>query len=249
MFRACMSLLVATVIVILLGPPLLLIGLIHPAPRLVNWASWFWARSVLRTLGVRLRVEGLSRTIAETPCFFVGNHQSALDIPLLIMALYGNVRFMAKDTLFRIPIFGWVLSRYGYVPIKRGSPRTTAAAIDDMILRLKRRPISTVVFPEGTRSPDGELLPFHQGTMKICGRAELPVVPFSIDGSRALHQRGTLHARPGEVRLRFAKPISVGEVAAMTSLELMHRVRAQIESGLTRHQIGATVLPTPCIVT
>jgi len=242
-----MTLLVATVIVIVVGTPLLLIGLIYPAPRLVNWASWFWAWSVLRTIGVQLRVEGLSPTIADTPCFFVGNHQSALDIPLLIVALGGNVRFLAKDTLFRIPIFGWVLSRYGYVPITRRSPRSTAAILEEMIVRLRRRPISMVVFPEGTRSVDGELLPFHRGTMKICARTELPVVPFSIDGSRALHRQGTLRSCPGEVRLRFAKSISAKEVAAMSSEELMHRVREAIEAGLS--PIGATVRPVPCIVT
>ncbi len=170
--------------------------------------------------------------VDHSSTLLIGNHQSALDIPILVVALRGRVRFMAKSNLFHIPVFGWALWRYGYVPIHRTQPRRTRERLQRMFGELGRKPISFVLFPEGTRSSDGRLLPFRKGAMKICQRGGLPVVPFCIDGSVAVCPRNQLRVHPGPVRLTFFREIPVPEVASMSTAELHDRVRESIAEGL-----------------
>ena len=240
MIRASLTFFVATLLVVLVGTPVLLIGLVYPAPVFMTWGSAFWLRVILVIAGVRVRVEGTEHLAEETSKFFVGNHQSALDIPILVAVLHGRIRFMAKEALFRIPLFGWIIRRYGHVPIDRSHPRATFRTLRKMIERLERRPISFAVFPEGTRSPDGRLLPFRKGTMKICQRAGLSVVPFAIHGSLAVHERGRFRVRPGVVRIVFAKPIPASEVTGLTGTELHDRVREAVACGLARLRPAAS---------
>lgn len=232
MIRALLTVLVASLVVIVIGPPLLLLGLIYPSRWAIARGSEFWARAILWAAGVRLTIEGTEHIAAESPKFFMGNHQSALDIPILIAALRGDVRFMGKDTLFRIPLFGWVILRYGYTPVHRSRPRVTLQTLNRMLARIRERPISLAVFPEGTRTRDGRLLPFRKGTMKIGRRAGLPIVPFSIDGSMAVNSRDKFRAVPGRVRLTFSEPIPAEEIAAMSPTELHDRVHEAVLRGL-----------------
>jgi 1-acyl-sn-glycerol-3-phosphate acyltransferase len=225
-----MSLMVATI-----GVAALLAGIVYPSRRLIASASLLWARGILLFSGVHLTIEGRQHIEDGVPRFYMGNHQSALDIPILIVALRGDVRFMAKDGLFRIPIFGWVLRRYGYAPVNRSRARTTLRSLDQMIGRIRRQPISFAVFPEGTRSRDGALLPFRRGTMKIGQRSGLPIAVFTIDGSMDVHHRDRFAATPGPVRLTFSEPIPAEEVAGMTPTELHDRVVATIS-----RQLGGT---------
>ena len=240
MIRASLTFFAAALLVVFLGTLVLLIGLVYPAPVFMTWGSAFWSRVILVTAGVRVTVQGTEHLAEDASKFFVGNHQSALDIPILVAVLHGRIRFMAKETLFRIPLFGWIIRRYGHVPIDRSRPRATFRTLQRMIARLERRPISFVVFPEGTRSTDGRLLPFRKGTMKICQRAGLSVVPFAIHGSSAVHERGRFRVRPGAVRIVFEKPIPASEVTGLTATELHDRVREAVARGLARLCPAAT---------
>lgn len=247
MFRALITALAMSLVVLVLGTAALLIGLIYPSRRVIAFASLVWSRVILFLAGVRLTIEGKERVADGIPRFFMGNHQSALDIPILLYALDGHVRFMAKDTLFRIPVFGWVLLRYGYAPIDRSSPRVTLRTLGRMLERLRRSPISLAVFPEGTRSSHGGLLTFRRGTMKVGQRSGLPIVPFSIEGSLAVYNRERFAANPGPVKLIFAEPIPPEEVAAMSTTELHDRVKA-----IVARQLGQTeepkITPAPGLV-
>jgi 1-acyl-sn-glycerol-3-phosphate acyltransferase len=231
---------VMTLLALVLGTIALLIGLVYPSRRVIAFAAVVWSRAILSLAGVRLTIVGKELVADRVPRFFMGNHQSALDIPILLLALDGHVRFMAKDTLFRIPVFGWVLMRYGYAPINRSSPRVTLRTIERMLERLRRTPISIAVFPEGTRSSDGQLLTFRRGTMKVGQRSGLPIVPFSIEGSLAVYSRDRFAAHPGPVKLIFAESIPAEEVATMSTLELHDRVKATIA-----RLLGQTHEPEP----
>jgi len=222
------------------GGALVLIGLFRRSRAAVAWVSYTWARNVLAVCGVRLTIEGLHHLPDGEASFLIGNHQSALDIPIVIMARKGDVRFMAKSTLFRIPIFGQALRMYGYVPVDRTRARITLDALNRMYARVNRDPISLVVFPEGTRSSDGQLLPFRRGTMKICRRVGLPVVPFAIAGSHLVTPPNRLRAYPGHVRLTFGKPMPASEVAAMSNEELHDRIRQLISDMLDQPSEAAT---------
>ena len=232
MIRPALVVLVFAMCIAVLGVPLLAAGLVYPSRRLFAWVSTAWARLMLLSCGVRLTVEGTEVIRPGKPMFFVGNHQSALDIPILIILLRGHVRFMAKDSLFRIPIFGWIMSRYGNVPIVRHKPRLARRELERMVESLERRPISFVAFPEGTRSPDGRLLPFRKGTMKICQRAGLPIVPFALDGSADVYRRKELRVRAGPVHLRLAAPIPFEEATSMSVQALHDRVRSCVAEEL-----------------
>jgi len=211
------------------GLPVFLLGVIYPSRKIVAWAARTWAHSMLGISGARLTIEGAAGLDDGRPRFFVGNHQSALDIPIIVAALGGDVRFMAKKSLFYIPIFGWVLSRYGFVPVDRTNARKAHGKLEQMIERLRKSPISFAAFPEGTRSRDGSLQPFRKGTLKICQRSGLPVVPFSIEGTLVVHHRDAFfHAYPGPVRLKFGKPITAEEIAEMAPGELYDRVRMTV---------------------
>ncbi|MBU0719695.1 MAG: 1-acyl-sn-glycerol-3-phosphate acyltransferase, partial [Planctomycetes bacterium] len=210
---------------------LLPIALVYRPPAWFDWCAVRWGRAILAAAGVRLTIEGSEYAMRDPSGFFLGNHQSALDIPVMFVALRGRVRFLAKESLFRIPVLGWVLSSYGHIPIDRSHARVALSAIERIMSRPGCQAPSIVVFPEGTRSVDGQLLPFRRGVMKICQRAGAGVVPFSIAGTAAIHRRGRFCIRSGPVRLTFAEPIVAAEVVAMTSTELHDRVRAAIARG------------------
>ena len=214
---------------LVMGLPVLVIGFIYPARIAVAILAAVWAKAMLIISGARVTIEGLERVTDGKARFLLGNHQSALDIPIIVWAFRGNVRFMAKESLFRIPIFGWNLRRYGYVPVDRSSARAALRSVERAFERFRKRPISLAIFPEGTRSVDGRLLPFRKGTMKICHQASLPVVPFSIDGACKVNPKDRFGLFPGPIRVRFGEAIPPEEVAAMSARELHDRVRGAVE--------------------
>ena len=232
MLRGIWCLLVSALLVLTLGVMLIVVNFIRRSDGLNDWVMRVWAVETLRAAGVDLIVEGGDRVPAEAPCFFVGNHQSAMDIPSLLVARRGRVRFLAKESLFRIPLFGWTCKSASHLSVSRTRPRVTLERLEKLLRQIRGRPVSLAVFPEGTRSPDGRLLPFHKGTMKICRRAGLTVVPFAVSGSLAVHERGNLRVCPGTVRIRFGMPIRSEEVSALSVEELHDRVYEAVASDL-----------------
>lgn len=232
MIRAVLTIVCMVTIIVVVGLPMVLIGLVYPFRVVFSSGTRFWAWAMLAATGIRLTVEGQEHIEQGGPFFFVGNHQGAMDIPVLLLALKGDIRFLAKRSLFRIPIFGGLLSRYGHIPLDRTWSRDALRELDRRVERMRHQRVSWVAFPEGTRSPSGRLLPFRKGMMKICGRAGLPVVPFTVEGSGKVKPRDRLVAVPGPVRLRFMRPIPAEEVAAMTPDQLHERVRGAIAESL-----------------
>lgn len=230
MIRFLLTLLVAGVATVFPGS---IAGIVSDRfPRIRLLVTKFWAQSILSTAGVTLRVEGLEHVRGSDAMYFVGNHQSSLDIPILFSALPYQVRFMAKDALFRIPVFGWIIKRCGHVPVDRKSARRTLATLQRMLKASHREPFAVAVFPEGTRSEDGVLLPFRRGALKIGVLTGLPIVPFTIDGSVSVHARGSYRGVPGDVRLVFHEPVLPEEAATLSPQALHDRVYRSISSAL-----------------
>jgi len=225
----------------------MILGLFFRSRRVMAWVARNWSRSMLIPSGAKLIFEGRDRLDPDQSYFLVGNHQSALDIPILMMAFDGDIRFMAKDSLFRIPILGRVMHQYGYIPIDRKSARTTIRALQAALARMKDDPISFAVFPEGTRTTDGRLLPFRKGAMKIALLSGMPIVPFTIDGAWRVNNRARMAVVPGPIRVVFHEPIPVEVLATMDSAELQGRVAETIarELGQTLESAGTgeTKLP------
>ena len=197
--------------------------------RLFKFFYRSWARWVLWVCGARWQAHGRPPA-GEKACFLVGNHLSALDIPLLVAAAGGGLRFMAKHTLFMIPVFGWAMRLNGFIPIDRSSARKTRKSIERMLGRLGRDLAWVAVFAEGTRSEDGRLLPFKRGLFKVLKEAAVTVVPFHISGTREVARRGRWRVRGAPVVVRFDHAIPPEEIRGMKSEDLLERVRARVEA-------------------
>lgn len=249
MFRATLVLAIVSLLAIPFLTPLFVIGLFKPSRRAFALCFRSWAGLILRAASTRVHFEGNRPRAGDPPRFFMSNHQSAFDIPVLMHALEGDVRFLAKESLFRFPLFGWVIRRYGNVPVDRANPRVTLRRLESMLGLGRTHPLSLIAFPEGTRSRDGRLLPFHRGTMKIAQRTGLDVVPVTVDGAIKVNPRGEFRLYPGEVRVRFATPIPAAEAASLSAQQLLERVRDEIACGLSERSrvqgVKAPTVPVP----
>ena len=236
------ALVAATLTIALTG---IVVSLGRPSRRVGDRVMYRWSRVLLLAAGARLECEGLEHVADGKPSFFVANHQSALDIPILATALGGRIRFLAKKALFQVPVFGWILRAYSNAEIDRSHARAALKSLNEVYARIQECPSSFALFPEGTRSTDGQMLPFRRGALKICQRGGLPVVPTAIDGSVAVLKRGEYRVRGGAVRLVFCPPIPAEEVAALSQDELTERVRVVIAGALGQCPPGEADCPAP----
>ncbi|HEY2432788.1 MAG TPA: lysophospholipid acyltransferase family protein [Vicinamibacterales bacterium] len=187
-----------------------------------------WSWLILKTTGVSVRVEGLERLDRSRSYVFAANHQSIYDIPIVFASLPFQLRIIAKETLGRIPFMGWHLRRTGHVLVDRSKPG--ASSVKKMA-RLVGAGHSLIVFPEGTRSLDGQVAPFKGGSFVIALDAGLPVVPLSIVGSRQVMVKGELVVRPGAVSLVVHDPIETADVARDAARALAGRVHDVVAAG------------------
>ncbi|HEV8336815.1 MAG TPA: lysophospholipid acyltransferase family protein [Candidatus Polarisedimenticolia bacterium] len=190
-----------------------------------------WARLVLGLCGVRVVVEGRDKIRPPGPYVFLSNHQSQFDIPAAVLAIPIQFRILAKQELFHIPIFGWALRLSGFVAIDRRNRDKAIASLDRAAERI-RRGRSLLIFAEGTRSPDGRLLPFKKGAFVLAIQAGVPVVPLAIRGSRAVLPKGSLSIRPGIITVVVGDPIDPRPFSVDQKEALMTRVRSALEAAL-----------------
>lgn len=184
----------------------------------------------MRLAGVRVRTEGLENIPAGV-CVFAANHVSNLDPPAALLGIPRRISFLAKQEVFKVPIVKTALRLGKIVPVDR-SDREAAVASIDQAVELMRQGISFVVFPEGTRSRDGELKPFKKGTFVMAIQGRVPVVPVSILGSQERMPKGTLVTVPGEIVIRFAPAVDSTEYTMDQREELLVRVQDAVAAGL-----------------
>ncbi len=187
-------------------------------------ARRLWSPSALWLAGVRVEVVP-GAPLPAGPAIYASNHESALDVWILLQSLPRNVRFIAKQELFRIPIFGWYLRMARFVPVDRHHHARAVASLK-RAGELIRGGISLIVFPEGTRSPDARVQPFKKGPFVVAMEAGVPVVPVAIAGAAALNPKRRLEVTPGTVRLAFGDPVDPGRFAEKS--DLLREVRRRI---------------------
>ena len=218
---------------ILQSIPMIALGLLDPYGKRVYPMFRFWSWCVLKVGGVGLRVRPVGRLDPGQAYVFMANHQSNIDIPVLVQALAPfQLRWMAKRELLRIPFFGWALWASKHIIVKRSQSKAVTAAMAAACEKLTRG-ISVVVFPEGTRSTDGRLLPFKRGGFRLAEQAGVPIVPVTINGSGMLMKRGDWRLEPGEVEVVIGDAIPPDDVQDRSRGQ-MHRVREAIDSRLAR---------------
>ena len=167
----------------------------------------FWARSLLLFAGVRVVVEGLEKLDPQGRYVFCGNHLSYMDTPTVLSNIPVQFRFLAKEGLFKIPFLGTHLAHAGHVPVARGDPRAAVKTMAQAAELLNKRAVSLLIFPEGGRSHDGNLQPFKEGAAYIAIKAQVPLVPIALIGTREVLPMGSGIFHGGPVRLRIGDPI------------------------------------------
>ena len=183
-------------------------------------------------LGIPLDVEGLDRLDKKTPYVLMSNHLSFLDAPLLVTVLDRHVRFIVKRFVFRFPVLGLGMSYSGYVPLDKEGAGEGRKRIARAAHLIREKGYSFLIYPEGSRSPDGTLQPLRRGGFFLALDSGAPIIPVSIKGTYELMPRESWHIRMGPVRIIFHEPIAVSGYTAETISDLMERVRAVIASDL-----------------
>lgn len=189
----------------------------------------------LALVGVRVIVTGLDRLNENDAYVFTPNHQSLLEVPLLVTFLNHNVAYLAKKELFRYPVFGQGMRVIGVIPVDRSNTQSAIESARQATGNL-RGGKSYVVYPEGTRSPDGRLLPFKKGAFVMAVEAGVPIVPVTISGSAAVMPKRQLKVYPSTVRLTVHQPISTQGRTKESVGDLMAQARAAILSSLNEEE-------------
>jgi 1-acyl-sn-glycerol-3-phosphate acyltransferase len=219
---------------VVLGAPAALVGIPWSAMRGNFRTMYRWGMAVIRlgvrAAGIRVRVEGMENIPAGESCIFLSNHVSNLDPPVLLPVIPGMTSVFLKKSLMKIPLLGTAMRMGKFVPVARGGSReeaekSVAAAADALASGLH-----ITVFPEGTRSPDGKLLPFKKGAFFLAADTRAPMVPIMIRGTVRMMRKGSLKIYPGEAVVRFLPVLRPENYA--TKEELMDAVRAEMETAL-----------------
>ncbi len=189
--------------------------------------TWSWL--ILKTSGIRVRVEGLEHINPRQTAIYCANHQSAMDIPVLFVNLPVQFRFVAKRSLFNLPFLGWHLRRSGHVPVDRERPRETMKSMR-MVAQEIREGKPVLLFPEGHRSRDGRMLPFRTGSFRLAILAGVPIVPITLNGTASVLKPDTYHVRAGQTEMILHAAISTEGLSLDDVDVLTRKVRDAIAS-------------------
>ena len=216
---------------IVLGTASLMGSLVERRGRFAHGCARAWSWLILATTGVSVDVRGLERLNPARTYVFVSNHQSIYDIPVIFANLPYQLRIIAKESLGSFPFLGWHLRRSGHLLVDRRRPDRTG--ILERWRALVKEGLSLIIFPEGTRSPDGRLAAFKAGSFLLAIEAKLPIVPVSVDGTRLVMHKGELTTRPGAVRLTLHPPVETEALDVSAARDLAEQVRGVVAGSVS----------------
>lgn len=198
-------------------------------PRGRTYLFWAraWARSILFFTGVPATIEVSEEAAALPQAIYMSNHESGIDILLLLLVIPQDVRFLAKRSLFWVPFMGWSMWLAGFVPVDRRRTDKAKDVLSELDERLAKG-FSVLVFPEGTRSRDGTLGPFKKSGFLTALKSGVPIVPVGVSGARAVLGAQGMIVKRGPVRVRAGRPIPTAGLSVHARQELMNRVRREI---------------------
>lgn len=224
----------ATIIVALLMLPLFwlmrLVGR-NPDSLARRYAAW-WGRAVLWATGSRVILSG-QRQLPPGPVVLMGNHQSIFDIMLLLGYVDKPVAFIAKIETASYPVISTWMKYLHCLFLDRKDLRQSTRVLQQAVAQLQQGGASLVIFPEGTRSRTGEMLEFKRGSMKLPQRANVPIVPITIDGTLWVFEGTGRTIAPSTVKLHFGSALLPEEFASRDTAEISNMVRQRVSQGLT----------------
>jgi 1-acyl-sn-glycerol-3-phosphate acyltransferase len=234
MIRTILAVIYLALGILLVMPWLILWSLLTGSADVMYRATMKVVASSVRLAGVHVRLEGVEN-IPPGVCIFAANHVSNMDPLAFVPLIPRRVALLVKSELFRVPILSKAMRMAHFVPVEREN-REAAAASVETALKYLQEGLSFAVYPEGTRSRDGRMLPFKKGTFVMAVRAKVPVVPVSIVGAQDLMRPGEWAVRPGEVTIRFGPPVDASAYTLEQRADLLARVEELVAAGLPEEQ-------------
>ena len=227
MIRSAWIIFASSVLTFFLSLTAIASGLINPYSKSTNAIVRFWARSLLRISGIKIKVIGLDKIDPAQSYVFMSNHQSTFDIMTCLAVLPGAARFLAKKELFRIPIFAQGMKAVGMIPIDRSNSKKARASLDKAVEEIKNG-VSVIIFPEGTRTRDGNIQPFKKGGFILAIKGGIPIAPMVLTGAMQVMQKKDLHLQKGSISIEFLDPIDTSNFSYTQRNELIDNIRDKI---------------------
>jgi 1-acyl-sn-glycerol-3-phosphate acyltransferase len=223
-----------TLYILIVGPPLLVYTWITRNPDPIYWAGVKGVMFFVRAVGVGVRVRGRERIPAGV-CLFVANHTSAADAPAVVGAIPRRIAILLKESLFKWPIVGQVFLSAHFIPVNRSSRESAISSVEKATEALKAGQ-SFLIYPEGTRSPDGRLQEFKKGAVVMAIKAGVPIVPMACSGAHRVMEKHSMVIHPGEILVEFLEPIDASRYSLEERDELNEVVRKAMAAGLPPDQ-------------
>jgi 1-acyl-sn-glycerol-3-phosphate acyltransferase len=234
MLRTAFIAMFLSLYIFVVGPPLLIYTLITKNVDPLYWAGINGVMFFVRLVGVKVRVVG-TELIPPGTCLFVANHTSSADAPAVVGAIPRRIAILLKESLFQWPIVGTAFTLAHFVPVNRNS-RESAIVSVEKATQAMRDGQSFLIYPEGTRSPDGRLQEFKKGAVVMAINAGVQIVPVACSGAHRVMEKRSLVIHPGEIVVEFLEPIYAAEYTFARRDELNDRVRAALAAGLPEDQ-------------
>ena len=225
--------------VLLIGSPFVLFAIAIGNPAILYRVGRLGVRLGLRLSGITYRVEGGENIQRHRAAVYAVNHASNVEPPILfdaLRALFPRLRILYKAELRKLPVLVRAFDLAGFVPLERGNPEQSLPAIDRAADAL-RAGNSFLIFPEGTRSRTGALLPFKKGGFIMAQKGQAPIVPVAITGTRNAMHKGSPIIYPVEVRIRFGAPVETAGLAPEERDRLIAEVRRRVEGMLKELEV------------
>ncbi len=188
-----------------------------------------WARSVFWMSGIKLVVDGEEHLQERKPAIYMANHASMIDIPILVAVLPGHVRFLFKHTLMYVPFLGQAMMLLGMIPINRSDRSKSVESLRKAGERV-RSGIDVIIFPEGTRTKTGQMLPFKKGGFLMAIQEGFDIIPVTIHNSRDVCGRNSIVTYKGSVRVTVHPRIQTADLAMADRRQVMSDVERTIRS-------------------
>jgi 1-acyl-sn-glycerol-3-phosphate acyltransferase len=235
---------VTLAVTLVVSPIVAFVSLFHSSAGTIDALTRFWSRAILWSGGVRIEIRNPERVRPEKRYVVIANHQSYFDIPCLLASVPQPLRFMAKKSLFSIPLFGWAIGAAGFIPIDRKN-RSTAVKSFDLAAERIRKGNSIVVFPEEGRSRTRAMRPFKRGAFLLALRSDLTLLPIAIYGTFHVLPARRWSVKPAKVTLVVGEEIDTAQYSIREKDALIDSTRETIYSMLAAAAEACGEQPPP----